>query len=103
VALLFAVVFIGLQYLAAPWIIGRLMHIHWDRELPPANGEFVERLCAQRGLKIPRMGIIESGTPNAFSFGEDGGTHRAYSRWVQYAGAAAAVGIGWLWLSAIRG
>ncbi len=69
VALAFAIFFIGLQYAIAPWIIARLMHIRWDRELPAANREFIERLCAQRGLKIPRIGVIESGTPNAFSFG----------------------------------
>src|SRR5271169_2880796 len=68
-ALLFAVVFVGLQYLIAPWIIGWLMHIRWDLELPAANREFVERLCAERGLRVPRIGVIESGTPNAFSFG----------------------------------
>jgi Zn-dependent protease with chaperone function len=68
-ALLFAVLFIGLQYLAAPWIVGWLMHIRWDLPLPAANREFVERLCAERHLKVPRLGMIESGTPNAFSFG----------------------------------
>ena len=30
---------------------------------------FSEQLCAQRGLRVPRVGIIYSGTPNAFSFG----------------------------------
>ncbi len=69
VALTFSVVFVGLQYLIAPWIIGWVLNIRWDLELPAANREFVERLCAERGLKIPRIGIIESGTPNAFSFG----------------------------------
>jgi len=68
-ALVFAVLFVGLQYLLAPWIIGWLMHIRWDLELPAANREFVERLCAERHLKVPRIGVIESGTPNAFSFG----------------------------------
>ena len=68
-ALVFAVAFIGLQYLVAPWLIGWLMHIRWDLELPAANREFVERLCAERHLKVPRLGMIESGTPNAFSFG----------------------------------
>ena len=29
----------------------------------------MERLCAERGLKLPRIGVIQSGTPNAFSFG----------------------------------
>ncbi len=38
-------------------------------ELPLPNWQFVERLCAERGIKVPRIGLILSGTPNAFSFG----------------------------------
>src|SRR5438067_2266618 len=60
------------QYLLAPWLINWVLTIHWEEDgaqLPVPNREFVERLCAQRGLKIPRIGIIYSGTPNAFSFG----------------------------------
>jgi Zn-dependent protease with chaperone function len=52
--------------------IERILDIFWCDEsgtLPQANREFLERLCAQRGLKVPRIGIIYSGTPNAFSFG----------------------------------
>jgi Zn-dependent protease with chaperone function len=72
IAAAFAVGFIGLQYLVAPWIIEWLLAIVWDKDvdlLPARNREFVERLCAKRGIRIPRIGIIYSGTPNAFSFG----------------------------------
>jgi Zn-dependent protease with chaperone function len=69
---LFAIGFIGLQYLVSPWIIQWVLDISWCDEgaqLPQANREFIENLCARRGLKVPRIGIIYSGTPNAFSFG----------------------------------
>ena len=36
----------------------------------------LERLCAERGLKVPRIGVIPSGTPNAFSFGHTPGDSR---------------------------
>jgi len=71
-AVLFAIGFVGLQYLVAPWIIQWVLDISWCDEgakLPEANREFIEKLCAERGLKVPRIGIIYSGTPNAFSFG----------------------------------
>ncbi len=74
-AVVFAVVFVGLQYAAGPSIIGWVLSIYWcdlpenAGELPAANRKFVDRLCASRGLPRPRLGLIRSGTPNAFSFG----------------------------------
>ena len=71
-AIAFAIVFVGFQYLVGPWFIELVVSIHWDDlypALPARNREFIEKLCAERGLKIPRIGVIASGTPNAFSFG----------------------------------
>jgi heat shock protein HtpX len=68
----FPVFWVALQFLTAPWIIEATLDIFWDdahTHLPARNREFIEKLCAERGLKVPRIGIIESGTPNAFSFG----------------------------------
>src|ERR1700690_172856 len=62
----------GIQYWYAPRIIEWLFDIHWDddgRELPVRNQQFLRRLCAERGLKMPRIGVIHSNTPNAFTFG----------------------------------
>jgi heat shock protein HtpX len=70
--LAFPVLWVAFQYLIAPWVIQLILDIHWDDagvNLPVRNREFIEKLCAERGLKVPRIGIIESGTPNAFSFG----------------------------------
>jgi Zn-dependent protease with chaperone function len=67
-----AVALVGVQYLVSPRIIEWLMNIRWDNaggELPARNRQFLERLCAERGLKMPRIGIVDCPTPNAFSFG----------------------------------
>ena len=79
VAILFPIVVIGLQYAFAPNVISWVMTIHWislddptDKllwNLPDGTNTFIRRLCADRGLRVPRLGIIQSGTPNAFSFG----------------------------------
>ena len=37
--------------------------------MPEESRAFIGALCSDRGLRIPRIGIIPSGTPNAFSFG----------------------------------
>jgi heat shock protein HtpX len=71
-AVAFSVGIIGVQYVVGPWFIEWLLTIVWDDHadmLPAANREFVQRLCAERGIRVPRIGIIFSGTPNAFSFG----------------------------------
>jgi len=72
VAVAFVIVLAAVQYLIAPWMIEWILDIQWEEygaQLPARNREFIEQLCAQRGLKVPRIGIIDSGTPNAFSFG----------------------------------
>jgi len=71
-ALAFPIVFVAAQYLIGPWLIEQFVDIFWDDdciEFPARNREFIERLCAERGLKVPRIGVIFSGSPNAFSFG----------------------------------
>ncbi|MGD0496901.1 MAG: M48 family metalloprotease [Bryobacteraceae bacterium] len=72
IALGFAAATIAIQYLLAPVFINWMLDIYWDEkgtELPAATREFLDRLCAQRGIDVPRIGIIYSGTPNAFCFG----------------------------------
>lgn len=79
-ALAFPVLLVGLQYLIGPWLIQWLLDIRWvdreEAELPARNREFIERLCHERGLEVPRIGVIESGTPNAFTFGHVPGNAR---------------------------
>jgi Zn-dependent protease with chaperone function len=68
--LAFPVVLIGIQYLIAPAITEWVLSIDWDEdELPAVHREYIERLCRERGLPMPRVGIIHSATPNAFCFG----------------------------------
>jgi heat shock protein HtpX len=81
-AVVFAIVFVALQYAVGPAAISWVMSIYWcdlpenAGELPEVNRAFVDRLCASRGLPKPRLGIIRSGTPNAFSFGHTPGDAR---------------------------
>ncbi|MFT4111520.1 M48 family metalloprotease [Silvibacterium sp.] len=66
----FVVVLVGVQYLLSPKITEWLFTIYWDEDAVPARQRAcVERICAAKSLPIPRLGLIESGTPNAFAFG----------------------------------
>jgi heat shock protein HtpX len=79
IAVLLPICIVLLQYLLAPFIVEHVLDIEWDDAgslLPARNREFLERLCAERGIKMPRLGMIRSGTPNAFSFGRVPGDAR---------------------------
>lgn len=66
----FVVAIIGIQYIIAPWLIEWVLPIgYYDDDLPAVNREFLRRQCQERGLPMPRMGVILTGTPNAFAFG----------------------------------
>jgi heat shock protein HtpX len=66
----FVAVFVVLQFSLSPLLIEWVFSIDWDESaLPAANREFVEQLCKTRGLPELKLGVIHSGTPNAFSFG----------------------------------
>jgi len=66
----FVLVLVGAQYLLAPWLIESFYRIDWDEDaIPLARRAFVERMCREHGLPALKIGIIESGTPNAFTFG----------------------------------
>ncbi len=70
VGIAFAVGIVGLQYVLSPWIIEWCFDITWHEDDIPARLRlYIEQLCRQRGLPVPKIGIIESGTPNAFAFG----------------------------------
>jgi len=77
--ILFTLVMFGLQFAYGPRIIEWLFDIEWDdegRELPAGNREFLRKLCTDRGLKMPRIGVIRSDSPNAFTFGHFPGNAR---------------------------
>jgi len=68
--IVFVAVLISIQYLVSPWLIELFFSIHWEEDAVPAQQRaFVENLCRERGIPMPRLGVIYSGTPNAFAFG----------------------------------
>ena len=70
VGVIFVIALIGLQYLIGPWVIQLVYSIDWDEtQIPEAQRAFVDRMCRENNLPRMKLGIIESGTPNAFAFG----------------------------------
>jgi Zn-finger nucleic acid-binding protein len=75
VAVLSAMAVITLQYLVAPFLMDFFLRflrsMRWvsKEELPPHLSAFVENVCRMRKIPFPRVGIIEDGNPNAFTYG----------------------------------
>ncbi len=71
--------FVLLQFLLGPWItdlslraLGSLTWVKYE-DLPPHMATFIAKVCEAKGIRRPRVGIINDGAPNAFTYGN---THR---------------------------
>lgn len=66
---------IALQYAIGPFILDfslRWMNgLRWmtRAEIPPHVTRFLDEACKRHGVKFPHIGIIEDGSPNAFTYG----------------------------------
>ena len=68
--IILAFVFIGIQYLIGPSIVGWSMKIKWvtEKEAPELH-QMVTQLAEKANLPKPRVGISQLSIPNAFAFG----------------------------------
>ncbi len=71
---------VGLQWLAAPWVIAKLTgarpiphdgvrYLTTPGSVDDRVGKIVSRRCADAGLPLVCLGIVDDETPNAFTFG----------------------------------
>ncbi|NDJ76427.1 MAG: M48 family metalloprotease, partial [Chloroflexi bacterium] len=67
-----------LQYLLGPWLLQIIFKIKWVplESIDPQLAAFTARVCQQKGIPVPRFGIIHDGNPNAFTFGHYPGDAR---------------------------
>ena len=61
------------QFLISPWLTDLSMRFFYkakfDAELPEWLTDFVKEVCDKHGAKMPRIGYINDGAPNAFTYG----------------------------------
>ncbi len=78
----FAIVVLGIQYVVNPWIIQWLVpaEIVADRDGGADHPvvALVRRRCADAGIPMVKLGIVQDGTPNAFTFGRTRGDARIW-------------------------
>ena len=68
--LILAFLFLGLQYLISPALVGMTMRIRWVTEKEePGLHRMVSEMAERARLPKPKIGISELSIPNAFAFG----------------------------------
>jgi heat shock protein HtpX len=75
--IILAFVFLGLQYLISPAMVGWTMRVKWvsEKEAPELH-QMVAELAQEAKLPKPKVGISQLSIPNAFAFGRTQGDGR---------------------------
>ncbi|MBA7665387.1 Protease HtpX [subsurface metagenome] len=75
--IILAFVFLGLQYLVSPAIVGWMMKVKWvtEKEEPELHN-MVAKLAATASIPKPKVGISQLNIPNAFAYGRTRGDGR---------------------------
>jgi heat shock protein HtpX len=75
--IILAFVFLGIQYLISPSLVGLMMRIKWvSAEEEPELHQMVAELAEKAHLPKPKVGISQLNIPNAFAFGRTQGDGR---------------------------
>jgi heat shock protein HtpX len=75
--IILAFVFLGIQYLIGPSIVGWTMRVKWvSEEEAPELHRMVAELAKEAHLPKPKVGISQLSMPNAFAFGRTQGDGR---------------------------
>ncbi len=73
-AIVLAVLFMLIQYAISPWIIAASVGL---RRLEPGQSPWLENtvreLAAKAAVAMPKLGLVQDATPNAFVFGNSSG------------------------------
>ncbi|MBQ9911284.1 MAG: M48 family metalloprotease [Lachnospiraceae bacterium] len=66
-------IFLLIQFLISPFLTDLTQRwfykTKFNAEMPPYLKAFIEQVCAEQNMKYPKMGIIDDGAPNAFTYG----------------------------------
>ena len=68
-----SIIILIIQFLISPWLTDLSMKwfykAKFDYELPNKIKSFVDDICKQNNMKFPKIGYIDDGAPNAFTYG----------------------------------
>ena len=71
--LLVSIIVLVLQFLLAPFFMDLTMKwlykVKFEEDLPDYLIEFIKKICEKNKMKYPKIGFINDGSPNAFTYG----------------------------------
>ena len=82
IALMIGIAIVLLQFLISPFIMDIslrwMYHMQWQnpKDLPAHLNHFIDKISQQYKIKYPRIGIIDDGAPQAFTYGHTPGNAR---------------------------
>ena len=72
-ALIIGIIILVLQFLISPWLMDLttrwLYKADFNAEIPDYLKDFINEVCAQHRIKYPKIGVIDDGTPNCYTYG----------------------------------
>ena len=74
IALLISIIVLLIQFIIAPWITDLTMRWFYKvnfktSTLPDYLSKFIDDVCTEHNMKKPKIGVINDGAPNAFTYG----------------------------------
>ena len=72
-AILGSLIVLIIQFIISPWITDLTMRFiyraKFDKEIPDYLRNFIQEECTKHNVKYPKIGVIDDGAPNAFTYG----------------------------------
>ena len=72
-ALIGGIIILIIQFLISPWLMDLttkwLYKADFNREIPDYLKQFINEVCEKNKIKYPRIGVIDDGTPNCYTYG----------------------------------
>ena len=72
-ALIVGIVILIVQFIISPWLMDLttrwLYKADFNAEIPDYLNDFINEVCTKNKIKYPRIGVINDGTPNCYTYG----------------------------------
>lgn len=73
VAIAVSLIVLLIQFLIGPWITDLSMKffykVKFNQDIPEWLAAYTEEVCGKYGIRMPKLGLINDGAPNAFTYG----------------------------------